>query len=222
LRCNGLLSPNREGAGTEDARPLASHTHNVLLIATGNTHKFAEISAFLEGVPWKLLSLRDFPACDPPQETGATFEANAVIKATSYAARFEVSCVADDSGIVVDALDGAPGVHSARYAGAACTDADNNAKLLDDLRRVPDAERTARFVCCCALVVPGSPPRVETGVVEGRIALACRGPHGFGYDPLFIPNGHAKTFGELGPEIKSAISHRARAFAKMRAYLETW
>lgn len=193
---------------------------NALLIATGNAHKFSEIRSFLDGVPWKLLGLRDFPPCDAPEEIGATFEANATIKATSYAARFGIPCVADDSGIVVDALGGAPGVYSARYAGEPCTDADNNAKLLEALRLVPDDERTARFVCCCALVVPGSSPHIETGVVEGRIARACRGTHGFGYDPLFIPDGHTRTFGELAPEVKAAISHRARAFEKLRAYLE--
>jgi XTP/dITP diphosphohydrolase len=191
-----------------------------LLIATGNRHKFAEIAAFLDGVPWQLVGLRDFPACDEPVEDGDSFEANALIKARAYGERFGVACVADDSGLVVDALGGAPGVYSARYAGAGCTDADNNAKLLRELDGVPDTSRGARFVCCCVVNVPGRAPHTERGTVEGRIAHAVSGIAGFGYDPLFIPEGHDRTFGELGPEIKSSISHRAEAFRMMRAYLE--
>lgn len=191
-----------------------------LLIATGNAHKFHEIAAFIEGVPWRLMSLREFPPCDAPEEDGDTFEANAAIKAVAYGERFGVACVADDSGLVVDALGGAPGVYSARYAGPGCNDADNNARLLRELEGVPDAARTARFVCCCVLNVPGRPPHAERGTVEGRIAHGNAGASGFGYDPLFVPRGYDRTFGELGPAIKSAVSHRAEAFGKMRAHLE--
>lgn len=191
-----------------------------LLIATGNPHKFGEIAAFLDGVPWRLIGLRDFPACDAPEEDGDSFEANALIKARAYGERFGVACVADDSGLVVDALGGAPGVYSARYAGADCTDADNNAKLLRELDGVQDASRSARFVCCCVLNVPGRVPHTERGTVEGRIAHAVLGVTGFGYDPLFVPQGYDRTFGELGPGIKSSVSHRAEAFRKMRGYLE--
>ncbi|NUM56862.1 MAG: RdgB/HAM1 family non-canonical purine NTP pyrophosphatase [Candidatus Hydrogenedentes bacterium] len=190
-----------------------------LLIATGNAHKFGEIAVFLENVPWQLMSLRDFPEFDAPEENGDSFEANALIKAQAYGARFGVACVADDSGLVVDALGGAPGIYSARYAGNGCTDADNNEKLLHELRDVADELRSARFVCCCVLAVPGEMPHMELGTIEGRIARAVSGKGGFGYDPLFIPNGYDRTFGALVPEVKASISHRARAFAKLREYL---
>lgn len=194
-----------------------------LLIATTSAHKFTEIAAFLHGIPYQLKNLRDFPSIDSPKENGDSFEANAIIKARAYEERFGVACVADDSGLVVDALDGAPGIFSARYAGEGATDHDNNTKLLAALAHVPAEQRTARFVCCCALLIPraesANTPHIETGTVEGHIAFATTGAHGFGYDPLFIPNGHDKSFGELGAEIKSAISHRANAFKKLRAYL---
>ena len=131
-----------------------------------------------------------------------------------------IPCVADDSGIVVDALDGAPGVYSARYAGENAADADNNAKLLRELATVPECRRTARFVCCAAMVHSNGRTHSETGAVEGRIALEPRGQSGFGYDPVFIPEGYARTFAELGGEVKQRISHRARAFGKLRHYLE--
>lgn len=190
-----------------------------LLIATGNPHKFDEIARFLDGVPWRLAGLREFPPCDAPEEVGDSFEANAVIKALAYCERFGVACVADDSGLVVDALDGAPGIRSARYAGDKCNDADNNAKLLAALEDVPGDKRTARFVCCCAFVTPGYAPHIERGEVEGNIAWQVTGAHGFGYDPLFVQRGYDRSFGELDPAIKAAISHRARAFEKLRAFL---
>ncbi|MCC6793972.1 MAG: RdgB/HAM1 family non-canonical purine NTP pyrophosphatase [Candidatus Hydrogenedentes bacterium] len=194
-----------------------------LLIATTSAHKFTEIAAFLDGIPWQLKSLRDFPRIDAPEENGDSFEANAIIKARSYGDRFGVACVADDSGLVVDALNGAPGIYSARYAGEVATDHENNEKLLAALESVPSEKRTARFVCCCALLIPRTDSdvdaHVETGTVDGHIAFETSGAHGFGYDPLFIPNGHDKSFGELGPEIKSTISHRAQAFRKLRAFL---
>lgn len=191
-----------------------------LLIATGNSHKFSEIAAFLDGVPWRLMSLRDFAPCDTPEEDGDTFDANALIKARAYGERFSVACVADDSGLEVDALGGAPGVYSARYAGPGCTDADNNAKLLRELDCVAEGARAARFVCCCAVIVPGGAPHIERGIVEGSIAHEVSGAHGFGYDPLFVPRGYDRSFGELDPAIKASISHRAEAFRKMRAFLE--
>jgi XTP/dITP diphosphohydrolase len=191
-----------------------------LLIATGNTHKFEEIAAFLDGVPWHVMSLRAFPPCDPPEEDGESFEANALIKARAYHTRFGVPCVADDSGLEVDALNGAPGIYSARYAGSGCTDADNNAKLLHELRGVSEHARTARFVCCCAIILSDGTPKLERGTVEGRIAQSGSGGHGFGYDPLFIPRGYDRSFGELDASVKASISHRAQAFRRLRAFLE--
>jgi len=192
-----------------------------LLIGSGNKDKAAELTELLAGMPWEVKTLADFPNVPEPAEDGETFDVNALKKAHYYAARFGVWCVADDSGLIVDALDGAPGVHSARYAGGKCTYADNNAKLLEALEGVPEAARTARFVCCAALVDPVGNSHVETGTVSGRIATSPRGGGGFGYDPVFIPEGYEETFGELGLEIKQTIGHRAQAFRKIRTYMET-
>lgn len=193
----------------------------VLLIGSGNRDKAAELASLLDGLPWVVRSLRDYEPVEEPEEDGATFAENALKKARYYGQRFGVACVADDSGLAVDALDGAPGVYSARYAGEDCTYADNNAKLLRALDGLPPAKRTARFVCCAALLFEDETVRLETGTVEGRIADACRGDSGFGYDPLFIPEGHSQTFAEMAPADKHAISHRGRAFRLVRTYLET-
>ncbi|MBI4559312.1 MAG: RdgB/HAM1 family non-canonical purine NTP pyrophosphatase [Candidatus Hydrogenedentes bacterium] len=190
-----------------------------LLIATGNRDKAAEWIALLSGLPWEIRSLADFLTMAAPVEDGATFEDNALLKARHYCRKFAMPCLADDSGLVVDALDGAPGVHSARYAGEAGNYSANNEKLLNALAGVPDAERSARFVCCAALAEPDGHNHVEIGTVEGRIALGSGGRHGFGYDPIFIPDGYQETFGELDPAVKQRISHRAEAFRKMREYL---
>lgn len=195
--------------------------HDLLVIATGNQHKYGEIADFLRGAPVQLAHLTDFPPVDPPDESGTTFEENAILKARYYAERFGEACVADDSGIVIDALNGEPGVFSARYAGAGCSDDDNNAKVLAAMRDVPDGKRTARFVCVAALADPGGDIRTVTGVVAGRISSGLRGTHGFGYDPLFIPEGYDSTFGELDPTMKATLSHRSRAFAQIRVLLES-
>ncbi len=192
-----------------------------LLLGTGNRDKAAEVAEWLKGLPWVVKSLADFPTAPEPVEDGDTFEANALKKALYYAERFNVLCVADDSGLVVDALDGAPGVYSARYAGEACSYADNNAKLLRALEGTAESQRTARFMCCAAIAPPGQEPHVELGTIEGRIGLSCRGANGFGYDPLFIPEGSDRTFAEMSRAEKQAISHRGRAFLKVRAYLQT-
>lgn len=191
-----------------------------LLIGTNNQGKVGELTELLRGLPWDVKSLADFPSVPEPVENDDTFEANAVKKAGYFNKCFDVCCVADDSGLVVDALDGAPGVFSARYAGPDCNDADNRAKLLAALDDVPEPGRTARFVCCAAMVDREERAHVEMGTVEGRIALECRGRRGFGYDPLFIPDGFEQTFGEVDPSVKMSISHRARAFGKLRAFLE--
>jgi XTP/dITP diphosphohydrolase len=192
-----------------------------LVIATGNQHKYGEIAGFLRGAPVQLAHLTDFPPVDPPDESGTTFEENAILKARYYAERFGEACVADDSGIVIDALNGEPGIFSARYAGAGCSDDDNDAKVLAAMQDVPEGKRTARFVCVAALAAPGGDIQTVTGVITGRIAFGLRGSHGFGYDPLFIPDGYGATFGELDPAIKASLSHRSRAFAQIRALLES-
>ena len=194
---------------------------DVLLIGSANPDKARELVELMAGLPWEVRSLKDYSAVAEPEESGATFEENAILKARYYSAHFGVACVADDSGLEVDALDGAPGVYSARYAGEPCSYDDNNDKLLEALDGVPWHERTARFRCCAALAIPGDPePHVESGTIEGHIAAICEGEQGFGYDPLFVPRGEDMTFGQLSPSEKHAISHRGRAFQQMRAYLE--
>lgn len=190
-----------------------------LLIATQNAHKIEEIIDLLDGLAIPIKSLQDYPSVDEPVEDQPTFEGNALLKARYYAQHFGGACVADDSGIEVDALSGAPGVYSARYAGEHCSDDDNNAKLLREMTAVPDERRTARFVCCAALVTAEGLEHIIRGTVEGRIAATCNGENGFGYDSLFIPDGHQDTFGVLSPQTKAGISHRAQAFGEVKAYL---
>jgi XTP/dITP diphosphohydrolase len=163
-----------------------------------------------------LEGLRDIP---PPEENGATFEENAIEKARYYGAKTSGWLFADDSGLEVTALGGAPGVHSARYAGPGATDASNNARLLQELREVND--RSAQFVCVIALVRDGRLERTFCGVVRGRIIDAPRGPNGFGYDPLFYYEPYGCTFGEANAAAKMKVSHRAQALRKMFEYLTT-
>ncbi len=190
-----------------------------LLIGSANENKARELAVLLEGLPWRAASLRDFPPIAAPEETGNTFRENALLKARYYSRALNVVCVADDSGLMVDALDGAPGVWSARYAGPEADDEANNAKLLEALEETPWHCRTARFVCCAAFRSPTGEEHVEEGEVRGHIAIAPYGESGFGYDPLFVPEGFDETFAEMTPDEKHAVSHRGRAFAKMRAYL---
>lgn len=191
-----------------------------LLIGSGNLKKAKELAELLAGLPWEVKSLRDFPSVAEPEETGETFEENALLKAQYYSDAFGVACVADDSGIVVDALDGAPGVYSARYSGPEADDHKNNMKLLDELAEVPWHERTAHFACHAVLVRPGHPPHFVSGRVDGHISMAPFGNNGFGYDVVFVPMGFDVTFAEMTPEEKHKLSHRGEAMGKMRAYLE--
>ncbi len=190
-----------------------------LLIGSSNPDKAAELERLIDGTAWDVKTLRDFPAIAEPEETETTFEGNALLKARYYGTAFSVACVADDSGIEVDALGGAPGVYSARYAGEHCTYGDNNGKLLAALADVPAARRRARFVCCAAFVDEDGTEHTEIGMVEGMIAPAARGSNGFGYDPIFVPSGFEQTFGQLNPLVKSSVSHRGEAFGKMGAWL---
>lgn len=188
-----------------------------LLIATRNAHKLAEIREMLPGI--ELVGTDGWAGVPDPEETGTTFEANAAIKAEAWLAATGLPALADDSGLEVDALNGEPGIHSARYAGAHGDSAANNAKLLRELDGVPAEKRTARFVCALALALPGQPVRTLRAACEGRIIAELQGKNGFGYDPLFIPEGYTETFGVLPAEVKATLSHRARAFALAR---ELW
>lgn len=191
-----------------------------LLIATGNQHKLSEIRAILQVPHLTLLGLKDLPAMPPVEEDGATFEANAIKKATTLARLTRLWTLADDSGLEVDALGGEPGVWSARYAGLPSNDAANNRKLLAKLDGV--IARDARFRCVIALSDPVGACRTVAGACEGAILQAGRGVNGFGYDPLFVPSGQALTFAELDSAVKNRISHRAQALARAVAEWSAW
>ena len=187
-----------------------------LVIATKNQGKLREVRAVLKGLPYEVVSLEAYPDAPDVEETGDTFEANAVLKATECARHTGELTLADDSGLVVDALDGAPGVLSSRFAP---TDAERNAKLLDLMKDIPDDRRTARFVCVIAIAEPDGGARTCEGRVEGVIARAPRGTNGFGYDPVFYLTDLGKTMAELSPDEKNAISHRGRALAEAKRML---
>ncbi|MFP6583110.1 MAG: RdgB/HAM1 family non-canonical purine NTP pyrophosphatase [Candidatus Hydrogenedentota bacterium] len=191
----------------------------VLLIGSGNRDKRAELEQLLADSTWTVKSLADFDAIAEPEETEETFAENALLKAHYYGTHYGVACVADDSGIEVDALGGAPGVYSARYAGEDCSYEDNNRKLLEALAKIEPDKRGARFVSCAAFVDVDGTEHVELGTVSGRIAQTDSGSQGFGYDPIFIPDGSDKTFGEFTKKEKAAISHRGESFRAMCEYL---
>lgn len=198
-----------------------------ILFATTNPHKVKEVREVLEPLGFHVVSLDTLPEPVPePEEDGDTFEENARIKAIAYAAATRTACLAEDSGLEVDALKGAPGVHSARYAGAsgprAERDEANNRKLLGAMQGVTPSERTARFVCCLCLCATDGTILAETrGTYEGVIAEAARGSNGFGYDPLlFLPDA-GKTSAELTSEEKNARSHRGAAVRAMAKRLRT-
>ena len=190
-----------------------------LLLATRNAHKTGEVRAML-GADWTLQDLSAHPELPEVDETAPDFAGNAALKALSASQRLPgVWVLADDSGLEVDALGGAPGVISARYSGEGATDASNRAKLLKELQGVPPAQRGARFRCAMALARDAVLRAEFDGRVEGRILVEERGAGGFGYDCLFAPDGHERTFGELSAEVKNSMSHRARALAQAVEYL---
>jgi XTP/dITP diphosphohydrolase len=196
-----------------------------LLIATTNAGKVREISILLGTLSYEVVGLKDLPDAPPPvEETGATFSANAILKSEYYFANTGIFALADDSGLEVDVLNGAPGVYSARFAGEDATDADRVVKLLELLRDVPDAQRTARFVCSIALtgMIHGEvQTRVFQGFAEGFITRETRGSGGFGYDPIFYDKEIGRTFAQLTREEKSARSHRGRALDDAKLFLES-
>ncbi len=191
-----------------------------LRVATTNAGKLRELRQMLEPLGISVLGVDDLPGFDV-EEDGATFEENAVKKARELCQRTGEPAIGDDSGLVVDALGGRPGVHSARYSGVegAGRDAANRVKLLAELADIPDARRSARFVCALAYAEPGAEPRLFRGEVEGRIGRVERGTNGFGYDSLFIVEGGKRTAAELEPNEKNRVSHRGRALAQLLAAL---
>jgi XTP/dITP diphosphohydrolase len=188
-------------------------TRQEVVLATRNGKKLTELQRIVatESNDLQVLGLADVAAYPEPAETERTFEGNALLKARACVAATGLPALADDSGLAVDVLNQMPGVRSARWAGPESSDADNNTLLLRQLADVPAAERTARFICAMALVLPDGTEHVRIGEMRGLIAVSPAGHNGFGYDPLFVADGYAMTNGELDPSVKDAISHRGRA-----------
>lgn len=202
---------------------MTTRTRPRLLVATGNPGKIREMVVLLEGLPVDVVAPADLgrgPAPDV-EETGDTFLANARIKARAYAAWSGVAAVADDSGLEVDALGGAPGVYSARYAGPGASDQANLDKLIAALAEVP-APRPGRFRCAAVLAAPGVGEWHAEAAWDGTIITTPRGNGGFGYDPVFVPDGWTQTSAEVPPPTKNAVSHRAKALAALRPSIERW
>jgi len=192
-----------------------------LLIATNNRGKLAEFGQLLDSLPVDLRGLADLGIASEVEETGSTFAENASLKASIYAKSAGLPALADDSGLEIDYLDGAPGVRSARYAGELATDGERIEKVLLEMQSAHTGQRSARFVCFVALAdANGNVIHLTEGKCEGTITLTPRGENGFGYDPIFLPAGNDLTFGELPAEIKDKISHRAIAVAKIIPFLQ--
>jgi XTP/dITP diphosphohydrolase len=184
-----------------------------ILVATGNAHKLDEIRTILGPLGIELISLKDLKECPSEVvEDKDSFEGNAIKKAVQTAKETGMYCLADDSGLEVEALNGAPGVYSARYAGVGASDIENYEKLLSELSGIED--RDARFVCCIALASPAGLIGTAEGEVRGKILQQPQGDQGFGYDPCFVPEGYEYSFAELGSEIKDSISHRGNALQR--------
>lgn len=190
-----------------------------IVLATRNKGKVAELSAMLGPLNIEVVGLDAFPQVGEIPETGKTFEENALIKARAVCQATGLPALADDSGLVVDALAGAPGVYSARFAGERATDAENNAKLLREMATVPPERRSARFVCVMAAVAPNGATITARGTWEGEIARKPKGQGGFGYDPLFLDPALGLSAAELDPEQKNARSHRGKALHKL---MDNW
>ena len=190
---------------------------NPLLVSTRNAHKVGEIRAIL-GPAFDVRDLSTIPPFPDVEETGSTFEDNATLKAVAASLLAEEWVIADDSGLEVDALQGAPGVLSARFAGAPSNDAANNALLLEKLAAIRGKARSARFRCVIVLARHGRKLAAFAGTIEGQIIPAPRGTAGFGYDPIFVPNGFCQSFAELSPETKNTFSHRAQALTALKSW----
>jgi|ERR1700722_1098057 len=191
-----------------------------LLIATRNGNKTREISQIL-GSGWDVRDLSSLSHAPKIEETGATFEENAALKALAISKIFTGLVLADDSGLEVDALAGAPGVYSARFAGPEANDAENRSLLIHQLKNLGGQEFSARFRCVMVLASQGEMLGSFAGIIKGKVILEERGNGGFGYDSIFIPHGYTETFSELQPEIKNSLSHRGRALAEVLEFLRS-
>ena len=191
-----------------------------ILVATGNMGKLREIKQILTGTPYEAVSLKDLEITDTVEEDADSFSGNALKKASFCCQLTGLVTIADDSGLCVDALDGAPGVYSARYSGEGATDATNNALLLANIDAVPDEKRTAHFSCAMACVRPDGKQIVKEGQAQGVILRAPRGENGFGYDPLFYVPEFNQTFAELPADTKNRISHRGKALKALAEVLK--
>jgi len=192
-----------------------------IVLATKNRNKIGEIKKILRAMDtdYRIYTFDDFPAYQDVEEDGDTFEANAVKKALHVSAHAGMPAIADDSGLEVDALNGAPGVLSARYAGESANDSANLEKLLSEMKDIPFEKRSARFVCCIALAFSGG-VKTFSGYVRGRIGIEPKGKKGFGYDPVFYPDGFDRTFAEMSDEEKNTISHRGIALKELQQYFK--
>ncbi|MEK7682185.1 MAG: RdgB/HAM1 family non-canonical purine NTP pyrophosphatase [Chloroflexota bacterium] len=211
-------TPQRAAAAVHGARTALPR----LLLATNNPGKIGEYRLLLRGASFELLTPADVGVTRVPEETGATLEENALLKACAYARAGNLLALADDSGLFVDALGGEPGVRSARFAGEGASDAQRNALLLRKLDGVPEARRMARFRCVIAIALPDGLADICQGYVDGVITREPRGRGGWGYDPVFYLSELDKTMGELPPSAKNRLSHRGRAARKARALLKVW
>lgn len=201
---------------------LQMQKDNIIIAASKNQNKIREMETIMSAMGLHVISREDagIPDSLEVEEDGTTFEENSLKKAAAIMKYSGKTAVADDSGLVTDALDGAPGVYSARFAGDPCDDEKNNDKLLRLMEEVPDEKRTARFVSVITLVFPDGHTLTAKGECPGRILHERHGNNGFGYDPLFLPDGYAQTFAELGAEVKNRISHRARALKHLEELLK--
>ncbi len=196
---------------------------NTILLATRNPKKQSELEELLSGLGWNVVTLRDFPDSPEVEETGKTFVENAILKAVAASTHSGLLALADDSGLAVDALDGGPGIYSARYAkGEDSTDEENLQKVLDELEGVPAEKRSGRFVCAAVLAQGDEVMFATEQCVEGFIADSPSGEGGFGYDPIFFYPPFGKTFAEVPIEEKHAVSHRGQALAEVKIFFETY
>lgn len=186
-----------------------------VIVATKNAGKAKDFEKILQPYGVKVRTLLDFPQIEDVEETGKTFEENAILKAETISKKFNEMVIADDSGVMIDALDGRPGVFSARYAGEDKNDEENNNKVLAEMADVPEKDRGARFYCAIAVAQPGKPTITVNGICEGSILFERRGNNGFGYDPIFFVTSLNKSMAELTPDEKNQISHRASAMKKL-------